>query len=498
MRGVIYARYSEGPRQTDQSIEGQVADCRSFAAQKGIDIVGIYADRHISGKSIDGRDEFVRMMHDAERRHFDCIIVWKVDRFGRSREDIAVNKIKLRRAGVQLMYARESIPEGPEGILLESLMEGLAEYYSADLRQKVLRGQRESAKKGLYPTGQLPVGYKKDTQKRVVIDEEKAAAVRELFRMHIAGASHKEMQDMLFRHGVKSKAGAPPAKSVIYRILRNERYLGTVKIQDVELSIPQIIDEETFKKARLYYKTSSGNAAGGAKVDYLLSLKCHCGYCGKLLSGETGTGKMGVKYHYYKCRQKGCELKPLRQLELEDLVISHTITDVLTDSMIGILTDRIMAIQETETGGETAALKNALKENRKKQKIVARNLEYAPSRTLAQRLSELEAEEEQIQTEIERESLKHVVVPREMVRGWLESFRSGDTDDALFRRRLVETFIADIDVKNDEIIIQYNAKGPDPMSSDTVLRVRLSDLRPNTPAVLGPHIFLKILTQRSA
>lgn len=110
MRGVIYARYSEGPRQTDQSIEGQVADCKAYALEKGIDIVDVYADRHVSGKSLEGRDEFQRMMRDADRKRFDVVVVWKIDRFGRSREDIAVNKIRLRRAGIQLMYARESIP----------------------------------------------------------------------------------------------------------------------------------------------------------------------------------------------------------------------------------------------------------------------------------------------------------------------------------------------------------------------------------------------------
>ena len=93
MRGVIYARYSEGPRQTDQSIEGQVADCRAFAEEKGIDILEVYADRHISGKSTEGRDEFLRMMRDADRHKFDVVIVWKIDRFGRSREDSAFRRM---------------------------------------------------------------------------------------------------------------------------------------------------------------------------------------------------------------------------------------------------------------------------------------------------------------------------------------------------------------------------------------------------------------------
>lgn len=121
MNGVIYARYSAGPNQTDQSIEGQVADCRAYAEANGIQIVEIYADHHISGKSLEGRDEFKRMLYDAEHHRFDCVIVWKIDRFGRDRYDIANCKMKLKRAGVELRYARESVPDGPEGIILESV-----------------------------------------------------------------------------------------------------------------------------------------------------------------------------------------------------------------------------------------------------------------------------------------------------------------------------------------------------------------------------------------
>ena len=160
MNAVIYARYSPGPRQTDQSIEGQVRDCMAYAKENGITVLDVYADRHISGSDFENRGEFNRMLRDAERKQFDSIIVWKIDRFGRDREEIALNKIKLKRHGIRLLYAKEIIPEGPEGIILESLMEGLAEYYVADLRQKVKRGHRESALKGHSVGGQAPYGYK--------------------------------------------------------------------------------------------------------------------------------------------------------------------------------------------------------------------------------------------------------------------------------------------------------------------------------------------------
>ena len=74
---VIYARYSAGPRQTDQSIEGQIADCQRYAEQHDLAISRIYADKHISGRSTDGRDEFLQMIADAKKGLFTDLIVWK-------------------------------------------------------------------------------------------------------------------------------------------------------------------------------------------------------------------------------------------------------------------------------------------------------------------------------------------------------------------------------------------------------------------------------------
>ena len=98
MRGVIYARYSPGPDQTERSIEGQVADCQAYADRNDIDVVGVYADRHVSGRSVKGRMEFQKMIKDAERGLFDCVVTWKIDRFGRDRYDIAATERTRKRA----------------------------------------------------------------------------------------------------------------------------------------------------------------------------------------------------------------------------------------------------------------------------------------------------------------------------------------------------------------------------------------------------------------
>ena len=495
IRGVIYARYSEGPRQTDQSIEGQVADCRAYAAQHNIDIIGIYADRHISGTSTEGRDEFLRMMHDADRRAFDCIVTWKIDRFGRSREDIAVNKIRLKKAGVKLYYAKESVPEGPEGILLESLLEGLAEYYSADLRQKVVRGIRESAKKGKISAGQIPIGYKRDPEDgRLVLDPAAADAVREAFRLQISGASMKDLQEALYKRGVRTKKGDLPSQSTVYRMLRNEHYLGRFEVQGIEILVDPIIDRETFEEAAKHFKGSSANGAGRAFVDYLLSCKCFCGNCGKMLQGSRGTGKLGTKYYYYRC--PGKDLKMIPKDELEDLVIDSTCQEILTDDMIGKLTKKIMELQEAEQQADPAtALRKELKNLKKKQQNVIDAIENGAGSSLVGRLNEIDARIDELTLEIERARLKRPVIPEEIVRGWLLSFKSGDKNDATFRKRLVETFVSDVIVSPDEIQITYNTteKGVRKCSR-TPLKVDLPRSYSN-PEIIGSRIVLRISRQ---
>ncbi len=122
MRAVIYARYSSD-NQTEASIEGQLRECMEFAEHAGIDVVKSYVDRAYSAKT-DNRPEFQQMIKDSYKHAFDCIIVWKLDRFSRNRYDSAHYKALLRKNGVKVVSAKEAIAEGSEGILLESVLEG--------------------------------------------------------------------------------------------------------------------------------------------------------------------------------------------------------------------------------------------------------------------------------------------------------------------------------------------------------------------------------------
>ena len=157
MTAVIYARYSSD-NQREESIEGQIRECTAYAEKNGITIVKHYIDRAISAKT-DNRPEFQQMIKDSDKKLFDIVLVWKLDRFARNRYDSARYKTQLKKNGVKLVSATEIISEGPEGIILESVLEGYAEYYSADLSEKVVRGMTENALKGIYNGGTIPFGY---------------------------------------------------------------------------------------------------------------------------------------------------------------------------------------------------------------------------------------------------------------------------------------------------------------------------------------------------
>ena len=195
MRAVIYARYS-CDNQREESIEGQLRECKEFAERKGYTLVGSYIDRAVSAKT-DNRPEFQRMVKESAGSIFDVVIVWKLDRFARNRYDSAHYKAALRKNGVKVVSATEVISEGAEGIILESVLEGYAEYYSAELSEKVIRGMTENALKCKYNGGSIPVGYKIDKDHHYTVDELVAPFVKEAFLMYAGGKKIKDIVEYL-------------------------------------------------------------------------------------------------------------------------------------------------------------------------------------------------------------------------------------------------------------------------------------------------------------
>lgn len=223
LNAVIYARYSSD-RQTEQSIEGQLRECYAFAKANDIAVIDTYIDRAISGKT-DNRPAFQKMIEDSAKRQFQAVIVYRLDRFTRNRYDSAIYKARLKKNGVKVLSAMENLNGSPESIIMESLLEGMAEYYSVELSQKITRGMRENALKGKALGGQRVLGYKVNSDCYFEIDETTAPVVVDIFKLYSSGKTVKEICDILNARGVKTARGGAFNKNSLHTILTNKKYI---------------------------------------------------------------------------------------------------------------------------------------------------------------------------------------------------------------------------------------------------------------------------------
>ena len=250
MKAVIYARYSSDS-QREESIEGQIRECTAFAEKNGITILRHYIDRAYSAKT-DNRPEFQNMIKDSSKKLFDMVIVWKLDRFARNRYDSARHKATLKKNGVKVVSATEVISDGAEGIILESVLEGYAEYYSADLSEKVIRGLTDNALKCKYNGGTLPIGYIIDEEQHFQIDPLAAPFVLDAFKKYDKGATMTEIRDWLNESGVINSRGQPLNYGSVQSMLKNRRYIGEFKYRDIIVpdGIPVIGPQELFDRVQ--------------------------------------------------------------------------------------------------------------------------------------------------------------------------------------------------------------------------------------------------------
>lgn len=463
MRAYIYGRYSSHS-QKDTSIEQQFTEIREFCDRSGIRIVGEYADRHLTGTN-DRRPEFQRLMKDAAKGHVQLVVCWKVDRFARNRYDSAMYKARLKKYGVRVMYAKESIPEGPEGILLESVLEGSAEYYSANLSQNIRRGMHANALECKVNNGRLPLGLCKGPDGRYAIEPAGAAVVREIFAMYIEGMSPTEICADLNARGLRTSRGVKFNKNSLRTVLRNERYVGVYKYGDVRIEggIPAIITRETFDMAQeIIAKNAKAPAASWSRVDYLLTGRLFCGRCGSAMVGESGTSKTGAKHNYYTCvgrkRRRDCEKKPVKKDWIEELVVRETVQRVLVDSVIERIADAVVDLQRAEAeAGEGPLLQKQLGDVERSIRNVMTAIEQGIiTETTKVRLEELEEQRRQLQDQIERISFETPQLSREQVIYWLEKFRGGDAKDPAFQWKVIENFVNAVYLYDDRIRIVYN------------------------------------------
>ena len=463
MTAVIYARYSSD-NQREESIEGQIRECTAYAEKNGITIVKHYIDRAISAKT-DNRPEFQQMIKDSDKKLFDIVLVWKLDRFARNRYDSARYKTQLKKNGVKLMSATEIISEGPEGIILESVLEGYAEYYSADLAEKVVRGQTENILKGRCNGGRGTFGYTLDSERKFHIDPLISPFVLESFKKYNEGSTMKEIRDWLNENGIKNPVGGAFTYNSVEHMLKNRRYIGELKFRDVVVpdAIPPIIPLELFEDVQeKIAKNKKAPARRKAEDDYLLTTKLFCGYCGALMFGESGTSRTGEVHRYYKCatakKHKGCKKKTVRKQWLEDLVVNQTMQLVKDDAAMESIIAKVMELQNKENTNIPLYEKQLRDAESGIQNMLNAIQAGILTSSTKERLEQLEETKRELEARIAEEKLAKPKVTEEFIRFWLLRFRKLDMSLKDQRQALVDTFINAIYLYDDKVLITFNYK----------------------------------------
>lgn len=462
---VVYARFSSHS-QGEQSIEGQLSEAYKYATAHGYTIVHEYVDRAKSGRS-DNREQFQQMLKDTAKKQFDVIILWKVDRFGRNREEITLNKYKCKKNGVRVEYVAETIPNTPEGVILESVLEGFAEYYSLQLSQNIRRGQAESAEKCQSTGGNRPMGYLTGPDKRFILDPDTAPTVKMIFDMYAAGSTVTEIITHLNSLGLRNRRGKAFTNNSLYAVLKNEKYTGVYLYKDkrIEGGMPRIVDDDTFWKVQEMLKINKrAPAHKWSKAEYLLTDKLFCGKCGSGMIGESGTSKTGAKHNYYSCSKKKrfreCDKKSIRQTTIEDLVINATIDLLKDDELIEFLIENTWQYYQAqdESQEELNALHRELEQTEKAIANLITAIEAGIlNEATKKRMAELEAQQKDLVSAIaDREIAKGFHITREYVDFFFRQFRDKDYTDRECQKQLISTFVNSVFLYDDHLKLNFN------------------------------------------
>lgn len=477
MNVVIYARYSSSS-QSEASIEGQLKECHEYCKRNNYTVVEEYIDRAMTGKT-DKRPSFLRMIADSSKKHFQYVVVYQLDRFARNRYDSATYKNRLKRNGVKVLSVHENLTDDPSSILIESVLEGMAEYYSAELAQKVTRGLDLNAEKCL-STGMKMLGYRVGKDRHYEIDPETAPLVQYIFEEYANGKTVKEITDKLNEQGYKTSTGSKFNKNSLRTILQNRRYLGIYiyKGKETPGGMPRIVSDEVFNKvAKIMEKNKKAPARSKAKVEYLLTTKLFCGHCKEMMIGYSATGKMGVRYNYYICKNKNkklCDKKIVKKDYIENLVVTEC-HKLLTDKNIDKIAKEVMAVFELEKDNSNLhRLQKKLAENERKHSNMMEAIMDCDDRNLRQtffaQISKLEEEHNAIEKEIiKEEKSQPTSLSVSHIKFFLNSLKKGNVTNIKYRKLLIDVFVNAIYLYDDRMTLVFNS-GDEPVTiSDKLL-----------------------------
>lgn len=454
-RAVIYARYSSH-NQREESIEDQVRICQQKAEDDGYEVIRVYADKAISGTT-DKRPDFLRMISHAERHDFTRVYIYKTDRFARSRYDSAIYKSKLRKNGVEVVCACESIPEGPDGIILESVLEGMAEWYSANLSQNVKRGLDGNARKGK-ANGVTKFGLTINKEGYYEINEPEAQMLRDAAKAWIGGQTLRQIADTICLP-FKSLHGKRITPGRLSFAFRDEKYRG-VNVWNgirVEGAIPRVFDEELCKQLdeKIANDGRSRRKKNGA---YMLS-GILFDRNGNPFWGNSGRNHDGKKYNYYRCYETG-ETYPQEEVEgkvvlaVSELLSDENLADKVADLVIQAQEDAMCEEVDQEIALEKR-LDSIVREINKLIDLVAKT---EVTDEIVSKLNALQEDKVEISAELDEVKRRAPILTKDHVLFWLKQAREKKDP-----RELIPGFVSRVLIDSYLVVVEVNIPGVSPV-----------------------------------
>lgn len=449
---VLYLRYSSSS-QTEQSIEGQDRVCRNYCETNGLNIINTYIDRGKSAyKDVKKRTAFLQMIDDSKEHNFNAVVVYSLSRFSRNKYDIAFYKRELEKNNVKVLSATEGIKDDPEGELLEGIIETMDVYFSRELSRKVKRGMKESAKKGNFIGGTIPLGYD-IVNKHYVINDYESPIIKIIFRLFSEGNSYKEIANELEKHNYKNKKGKSFTKRSFETILQNEKYIGVYESCGYrhENIIPPIIDIETFNKVQKRLEMEMRNTSY-SKHNYMLSGKIYCTICGELLVGESVKKKDNV-YLYYRCKNKHLRVN---KTDLERSILK-AIKSFLNDEFINDLAEKVVKENEEKQKNnyELINIEKQLEEAIEHENLMLNMLKKYPE-TFETRYQDACNDRDRLEKQVHVEKMKQLFIKKEEVVEFLKYFLDGDYEDEIYLKDLFNLLVNRVEISKEKVDVYFN------------------------------------------
>ena len=505
----LYARVSSERQDVDLSVAAQLRALREYAQKNGYTVAREYIDEAESGRVAD-RPQFRRMLEEATRSDapFQDILVWKFSRFTRKREHAVAFKSMLRRRGIRVVSITEHADDTPTGKLMEAIIESVDEFYSENLAQEVARGMREAASRGFWMSTYAPYGYRKASvqdgakkRPKLELDPPAESVVRRIFDMALRGNSPLDITKALNREGISSPNGKRWLKTVMYRLLTNESYTGTLvwgaTAKDgappvrVENAFPAIVTAEEFWRVSRTLRSRAPSKVHPRRVasPYLLSGLVMCQTCRKALTAQEAKGG---RYTYYVChsllkRGSGtCKTPRLNSRRFERLIIDQIRENILTESNIRDLVrmvDEEMDEVVREQRGKLEAIEDELEEVHRRLDRVWHIVETTDLDVSDASSRIKEHRDRQEKLEVAAKEARSVLAQRRMLLDSADTIaefakdmsRFLMTSDITETKAFIQTFVKEIGVRPGNATIHYTIPTPpdSPMGGGNLADIEL-------------------------